>query len=264
MNSLSIGPEGLAIAASLLLVAALVSLVLQLSLERSVFVAGVRTTVQLLLVGMLLSFVFRVDSWPLVLAILLSMVVNAGVAGVRRTSRRYQGIYLDGLLAVSVSCVTVTFVVTELVLKVEPWYHARYLIPLMGMVLGNTLTGLSLALDRILNDFELRRAEVEGWLALGATGFEACRPLIKDAARTGMIPILNVMSVAGIVSLPGMMTGQILAGADPMQAVQYQIVVMFMIAAAASLGALLASLLAYRRLISDAHQLALHRLHKIR
>ncbi len=180
------------------------------------------------------------------------------VAAVRRTERRYPGIYLAGLVSVTLSSVLTTAVVTEVVVGVQPWYDPRYVIPLMGMVLGNSLNGISLTLDRLTADLERRRDEVELWLSLGATAWEATRPLVVDAVRAGLVPILNAMTVAGIVSLPGMMTGQILAGAPPLQAVRYQIVVMFMIAGASSLGALLAGLLSFRRLTTRRHQLLVH------
>lgn len=250
----------LAVSAGLVAVAGAVSVLLRLGVTSRLGVAALRTVVQLTLVGLVLEWVFALDRWWLVLLVLASMVVNAGIAAVRRTDRRFPGVWTTGLVAVSVSGVLVTFTVTEVVIGIDPWYAPRYLIPLMGMVLGNALTGLSLCLDRIMADLDRRRDEVEVALALGASVWEASRGLVGEAVRTGMIPILNAMTVAGIVSLPGMMTGQILAGAPPFEAVKYQIVVMFMIAAAASLGALLAALLAFRRLTTARHQLAVHRL----
>ncbi len=253
-------PVGLAVSAGLVLVAGAVSLVLRLGVTRRLTVAALRTVIQLSLLGLVLEWVFSVNRWYVVLALMATMVINAGIAAVRRTDRRYPGIYRTGLISVSISGVLVTFVVTAGVVRVSPWYDPRYLIPLMGMILGNALNGISLCLDRIMADLDHRRAEVEAWLALGATAWEATRPIVAEAVRTGMIPILNSMTVAGIVSLPGMMTGQILAGAAPMTAVTYQIVVMFMIAAAASLGSLLAALVAFRHLVTRRHQLAVHRL----
>src|SRR3569623_2692060 len=114
-------------------------------------------------------------------------------------------------------------------LRVEPWYSPQYAIPLLGMILGNTLNGISLGLDRLGGELSGRRAPVEALLALGATRWEAARGPIRQAVRTGLIPTINAMMVVGIVSLPGMMTGQILAGADPVEAVKYQIVMMFLI-----------------------------------
>jgi putative ABC transport system permease protein len=128
------------------------------------------------------------------------------------------------------------------------------------MILGNSLTGISLCLDRFLDHLQTRSSEIELRIAFGATRGEALSEPLRDAVRTGMIPIINAMAAAGIVSLPGMMTGQILAGAPPLQAVAYQIVVMFMIAAAVTLGAMLVVLLAGRHFMGPDATLRLDRL----
>jgi len=138
--------------------------------------------------------------------------------------------------------------------RVQPWYSPHYAIPLVGMILGNTLNGIALGLDRLGSELNARRAEVESLLALGATRWEAAREPVRQAIRTGMIPIINAMMVVGIVSLPGMMTGQLLAGVDPIQAVKYQIVIMFLIASGTALGTVGVVLLSYRRLFNANHQ----------
>ncbi len=263
MNAIAISNEGLLIAGGFVVLAGLVSFALRLGVESRLWIAAVRTVVQLGLLGLVLRWVFEQRQWYLVSVVLVSMIINAGIAAVRRTERRFAGIWSSGIIAVTISSVLTAFIVLTLVIQVRPWYEPRYAIPLLGMVLGNTLTGLSLCLDRIMSDLDEKRDQVEGWLALGATRWEACRPFVSDAIRTGMIPIVNSMSVVGIVSLPGMMTGQILAGAAPEDAVRYQIVVMFMIAGATSLGALLAGTLAFKRLVTADHQLAHHRLRKL-
>jgi len=155
----------------------------------------------------------------------------------------------------AVSGALTTTVVTQAVIGVRPWYEPQYVIPLAGMVLGNALNGISLCLDQLLETLDERRELIETALALGATSWEAARDVLRDAVRTGMIPNINSMSVAGIVALPGMMTGQILAGSDPVQAVAYQIVVMFMIAAATSLGCMIIALLTFARMFNRSHQL---------
>lgn len=119
------------------------------------------------------------------------------------------------------------------------------------MLLGNILNGISLAIDRFLQGLSEGRFRVEGALALGASAWEAAHPEIREALRVGMIPTINSMMVMGIVSLPGMMTGQILAGAEPQDAVLYQIAIMFMIAAATALGALIVVLLSFRVLFRN-------------
>lgn len=245
----------LAVAAALVLVAGVVSVSLRAGLEKRLAVASVRTVVQLLLVGYVLSWVFRIEE-PLVLfAVLLVMIGAAGRAAVARSSRTFPGAHVRSFVTLVLTGCATTFVVTGLIIHVEPWWRPQYVIPLLGMVLGNGLTGISLCLDQMLESLTERRARVEMELALGATRWEAVREPLSDAVRRGMIPILNAMAVVGIVSLPGMMTGQILEGADPVDAVKYQIVVMFMLAAATSAGCMLIALLVYRRLFNDRHQL---------
>ena len=143
------------------------------------------------------------------------------------------------------------------------WADPRYLIPLTGMVLGNGLTAISLAMDRFANALVERRAEVEGWLGLGATPAEAVHDMTRDALRTGMTPMLNAMMVVGLVSLPGMMTGQILGGTPPDQAVRYQIVIMFLLAGSTALGSALAVVWSRRALLDGRGRLRL-RTHRAR
>ena len=144
----------------------------------------------------------------------------------------------------------VTFAVTGLVVQVEPWYEARYVIPIAGMVLGNSMNGIALTLERVFADLQAREAEVLSLTALGATPWEAARDSIRAAVRAGLIPTINSMAAVGIVFIPGMMTGQVLAGVDPVDAAGYQIVVMLMVSAATALGSILTVLLSYRKRFS--------------
>ena len=155
------------------------------------------------------------------------------------------------------------FFVLSGILQIDPWYSPQYFFPLLGMVLGNTLNVISLALERFMESLSVRRKEVEMLLSLGATSWEAAHELIRDALGTSMIPTLNSMMVMGIVSLPGMMTGQILAGVSPGEAVRYQIMMIFVIATAAALGATLIVVLAFRALFNSHHQLLIERLRNV-
>ncbi len=247
----------LVVAASLVLVAGLVSVALRLGLARRLALASVRTVVQLLLVGYVLKLVFGVGHWYAVLGMAAVMILAAARAAVRRPSHTFAGAFGHSFVTLLATGLAVTLTVTAVILRVEPWYHARYFIPLLGMILGNGLTGISLGLDTLLSGLVQQRHLVEADLALGATAWESARPQVQDAVRRGMIPIINSMMVVGLVSLPGMMTGQILAGADPLEAVKYQIVVMFMVAAATSLGTIGVVMLAFRRLFNPRHQLCL-------
>jgi putative ABC transport system permease protein len=243
-----------ALAALLILINGTLSLLLRLGLGRRLLVAAVCTVVQLLLIGLVLEWVFRVERWYIVLAWMSLMTLIAGVAATQRTHVRYPGIWVRSIVAVWASSWLMAALALGLIVRVRPWYAPQYAIPLLGMILGNTLSGVSLALDRLGSELTARRDQVEAMLALGATRWEAARPLVQQAVRTGLIPTINAMMVVGIVSLPGMMTGQILAGASPVEAVKYQIVIMFLLASATALGTVAVVLLSYRRLFNEHHQ----------
>lgn len=260
MSAAPIDDWHLALSAAFVLAAGLVSLGLRLGLERRLVVAALRTTVQLLAVGYVLSWVFALESPAYVAALVLVMVGAAAWAAVSRSSRRFRGARPGAFAVLAAVGLTTTIGATELVVGVDPWWRPQYLVPLLGMVLGNALTGVSLCLDSLLESLDAGRARVETELALGATRWEAARDPLREAVRRGMIPMINSMSVVGIVSLPGMMTGQILEGADPRDAVRYQIVIMFMLAGASAFGAMLLAGWTYRRLFDAQHRLRIERI----
>ena len=245
----------LGIAASLVLVAGVISVAMRLGLERKLAIGAVRTLIQLVLLGYCLEFLFQLDTAPLVLGWLGLMITAAGRAAMNRPTRTFRGAFLRGWAALALSAVLTTFTVTGAIVGVDPWYDPQYLIPLAGMVLGNSLTGISLTVDSLLETLDAKRDEIECLLSLGATRWEAARGALQQALRRGMTPILNSMAVVGMVSIPGMMTGQILAGAPPMEAVRYQIMVMFMLAGATALGSIIIAWLIFRRLFNERHQL---------
>jgi len=244
----------------LVVVAGFISLLLRLGIERRLALAVLRTVVQLGLLGLVLERVFALRQPLLIVGILILMTVFAAREAAARTSQRYRGMMFDAWLTMAVSCFAVGAVVTQVVVGVEPWYDPQYVIPLIGMILGNSLTGIALGLDRFLDHLATRHSEIELRLAFGASRREALAQPLRHAVRTGMVPIINAMTAAGIVSLPGMMTGQILAGSPPLQAVAYQIVVMFMIAAAVAIGAMLVVVLAGRHFMGADAVLRLDRL----
>lgn len=254
----------LAAAAALVLLNAGISLVLQLGLERRLLWASLRTVVQLALLGLVLQWIFTAEHWGFIGGMMVFMTGVAGYSAVARTERRYPGIWLNGMLAASTGSWLVTLFTLAFVVPPHVWSEnpAQYAIPLLGMVLGNTLNGLSLGFDRFSEQLASRRGEVEMRLCLGATRWEAAREAVRDAVRTGLVPIINAMSVVGLVSLPGMMTGQLLAGEDPVSAVKYQIMIMFVIAAGTALGAMTAVLLSFHRLFNARHQLRLDWTHE--
>ena len=253
----------LALAVLLILINIALSVGLRLGLERRLWIASLRMVVQLLLVGYILEWVFALQNPGWVILVALAMTLMAGFSAVDRTRRRFRSIYWNSFISVLVAAFLVTGLTTSGIIQVKPWYDPQYLIPLLGMILGNALTGVSLAMDRFMEDLVSRRDQVEALLALGATRWEAAHSSIKEALRTGMIPTINSMMVMGVVSLPGMMTGQILAGASPNDAVRYQIVIIFAIAAGTALGTMGVVMLTFQVLFSNNHQLRLDRLSKV-
>ena len=218
-----------------LLVLALIGLGARLKLSVSVIltIAAVRTTVQLLLVGLILEAVFRNAQLPLLMFIALVMMIVAAWEILARQKRKLRGWWGFGVSAFSlfISSFLITLLALLIVIDAEPWYTPQYAIPLLGMLLGNTMNGIALGIDRLVQTAWQQRAVIEQRLMLGQTDIEAIREISRDSMRAGMIPIINAMATAGIVSLPGMMTGQILAGSPPVEAVKYQILIMFMITA---------------------------------
>ena len=245
----------IALASSLVVVSAAISLALRLGLHGRLLWASVRCVVQLALLGLVLGWVFAPGrQWYVVISLGLAMTLVAGFVAVGRNEHRYGGMLLDSVISIWTCSWLIAAVALTAVVRPEPWYLPRYAIPLLGMILHTTLNGVALGLNRFTREMYDRRAEIETLLALGATRQEAARESIQEAVRTGMIPTINSMMVVGLVSLPGMMTGQLLAGADPMPAVKYQIVIMFLIAAGTSLGTVSVVLLGYRRLFTPDHQ----------
>lgn len=260
MNYQSLSYMDLGIASALILINGALSLLLKLRLERQLLVAGLRTVVQLLAIGYVLGWVFQFAHWYVVLPLMVGMTVIAGASAAGRGKDRHAGLLTDSVISVWLSSWLVTAIGLFVVLRIRPWYEPQYAIPILGMILGNTLTAVSLGIERMTRELNARRGVVEMILALGGTRWEAARDAAAQAVKAGMMPTLNQMSVVGIVSLPGMMTGQILAGQNPAEAVRYQIVIMFLIAAASALGTVGAVLMTFNRLFSPAHQFIAHRL----
>ncbi|MDN5664839.1 MAG: iron export ABC transporter permease subunit FetB [Psychrobacter sp.] len=247
----------IALASSLILIVLMVSWRLRLHLTKTLFMAALRTVVQLSFIGLILAWVFAREQWYEVLSILTIMTLIAGGAAKNRVKRRYKGLFIDTLLAVSVSAVLVTAIAILVILEVQPWYTPQFVIPILGLILGNSLTAISLTSNQLINAFYEQQARIEMMLSLSATPFEAVHEQIRTAIINGMTPTLNSMLVVGVVSLPGMMTGQILAGADPTQAIRYQIVTMFLICVSSTLGCTISALLTYRRFFNKNQQFSL-------
>ena len=251
----------LALSVVLVLLAGGVSAALQLGLLRALLWGTVRTFVQLTLIGYVLAYIFQLNRPWLVLLVVLAMTAVATQAATSRSEEAAGYPRRLAFVALFSSSFLVGLIVVALIIRPEPWYSARVAIPIFGMILGNSMNGIALSLERLYAATRARLAEVEELLSFGATPWEAVRACVREAVRSGMTPTINSMMVVGLVSLPGMMTGQILGGADPRQAVRYQIVVMLMITAAAAVGCLILVTFAYRRLFTQDAAVAPELLH---
>ncbi|MBK1649159.1 ABC transporter permease [Rhabdochromatium marinum] len=262
MQLIVLTPWDLTLAALLVLLLAALSWRLHLGIERRLLLAAVRSSVQLIVVGLVLGSLFATTDLRLIGLLALLMLSVAGWEVRARQKRRYRGLWSYGIGAVSMflSSFSITVLALTVIIRVDPWYQPQYLIPLLGMLLGNTMTGVAVALDNLTRQASDARAMIEAQLLLGARWDEAIGEIRRDALRSGLIPIVNAMSTAGLVSLPGMMTGQILAGSPPLEAAKYQLLIMFLIASGTGLGSLSAVWIGSRRLFDERERLRLDRL----
>ena len=253
----------LAASALLILINGLLSVRWQLGIEKQLLISAARMVVQLLLVGWILTTLFALVSPWLTLLVALIMLCFAAWEVQARQKHRFTGHWRFslGFLAMMMSASVVTLLALTAFLESDPWYHPRFAIPLLGMILGNTMTGVSLGINTLTTTTRREMRGIEAQLALGATLHEAMRPVMREALRTGLMPMINGMAATGVVSLPGMMTGQILAGVEPVIAVKYQLLIMFLITGATAIGVLIAIFLGVRRLGDERQRLRLDRLH---
>ena len=262
MMPILLTPSDLAIAAVLIVLDAGLSLALRLALHTQLIWAAVRMVVQLVLVGFVLRLVFSMASPLATLAVILAMVAVAGSEVAARPEQRLGrfGNYAVGASAVAFATFLTAILALTTAIRPQPWYDARYAIPFAGIILGNVLNSGSLALDSLLGGVVRERLAIEAQLALGASYGQAMRGLIRTSVRRALLPIINQMSAAGVVTLPGIMTGQILAGMDPMQAAKYQILLMFLLSGGSGLAAVTVVYLAAMRLTDDRQRLRIDRL----
>jgi len=249
------------LAALLILINGAISVTLRLGLAKSLLIASVRTVTQLLLIGLILEWIFHREQPHVLLIAAVFMSLAAGLTASSRLKRSYSWIWVDTCLSMWASSWLVGLYALAFVFHgIKPWYSPQFAIPLLGMILGNTLNGISIGLDSMLHSLATQRNLIEMRLSHGANRWEATRSELQAAVKAGMIPIINSMMIVGIVSLPGMMTGQLLSGTSPIEAVKYQIAILFLIASATALGTVAATTLALLRTTNRDHQLQFEKL----
>jgi putative ABC transport system permease protein len=210
----------------------------------------IRSFIQLIAVGYILEFIFGSKSfWPAALSVLVMLIVAAYTSSKR--AEHFKSGFKIAFISLSVgSLLTLGIMLALKIITME----ARYIIPLTGMIISNSMNASSIAFNRIGSDLKNNKLAVETALSLGKTWREASRKYYRDAVKAGMISIINFMETVGIVALPGAMTGMILAGASPLKAVLIQIVVAYMLLASVTITSLMSAQMSIRTFFNDAEQ----------
>lgn len=224
----------------------------KVDLERDMLVAVVRAFVQLIAIGYALEIIFSQDNPFWMILVLGVMVLVAGYTAGQR------GKHIPKSRAIATGAITISAASTLALLiglQVFP-FKPQAIIPIGGMIVGNSMVATGLSMSRLRDEIKQRRPQIETALALGATKEQAAKMQLRTALATGMTPIIDNTKTVGLISLPGAMTGLILAGTPPLEAVQVQIVVMYMLIGAAAFSSLTATFLTYRQFFTTAHQLA--------
>lgn len=251
----------LIVTAGLLLANGAVLLYFGIRLERSLIIAALRMLLQLLLLAVALKFILAQTSaiWSI---LFIGIAAAAAIIEIRLRQQHTFRRWPDQLLVASpavISGLIVTLLAVTLI-QPSPWYTPRVLLPILGMLLGNALIGAALVVDAITFATVRHQREIEARLALGETRYEAFSDILHHSLRTALMPVAILMATAGVVTLPGMMTGQILAGIDPLEAAKYQIMILLLIAATTCFATIGGALLSVRLLMDDRDRLRLDRL----
>jgi putative ABC transport system permease protein len=251
MSGIDVSLGEVAAALALVVLAAAVSRWRRAELEGDLGLAVLRSFLQLSAVGYVIQAVFDSDSlW--VVALLLTVMVAVGSFTASRRARDVPGALEPIAIALSIAvAVTLGLVLVLGVFPATP----RYLVPVGGMVIGNAMTAAAVALNRLADDVHAQRNRIEALLALGATGRDATRPLVARSLRSGMIPLIDQTKTTGIVTFPGVMVGMLLAGADPVDAVRLQLILLWVLLGSVALAAVIAVSLGYRGFFTAAQQL---------
>lgn len=236
---------------SLIGLAIILSKTQKLDLEKDIIIGTVRGFIQLMIVGYLLKFIFAADDWRYIIIMLTVMSLVASNNAAKR-GKEIPQVFIIVLASIAIGTfVTLGILVGLGILK----FKASQIIPISGMIIGNGMVASGLVLNRLKDEIKGRKSEILAALALGATPRQGVERALKASIKAGMIPTIDGMKTIGIVQLPGMMTGYILAGADPLQAVRYQILVVFMLTATVSIVCIMVGLLTYRQFFTKYHQL---------
>lgn len=243
--------SSLFIASSLIIISLVFSRYQKLNLEKDTLIGVVRAIVQLSIIGYILNFIFGLKSPIFTSILLLFMALNAAQNSANRAEGIKQAALISFCAISSGTIITMLVLILSKAIKYEPYE----IIPVGGMIISNAMVAIGLCYRQLTSNFKNRRAEIETKLALGADILPSSIDIIRDSIKTGMLPTIDSMKTLGIVSLPGTMTGLILAGTSPLQAIRFQIMVTFMLLSTTSIAAFVACYLSYKCFFNERKQL---------
>ncbi|OIO61623.1 MAG: iron export ABC transporter permease subunit FetB [Candidatus Marinimicrobia bacterium CG1_02_48_14] len=229
----------------------------KIGLEKTLLIGTARTFIQLTLMGFILSFIFKQEHWYFMVGLLVLMILIASYEGYHRQKLPIPYYYLILTGSLGVTVVIVLGTILKFIMDVQPWFYPFAMIPIAGMIIGNGLNSMTLTANRFIAEMKHRENEIETLLSLGAPVRIAVHNCLVEAIRAALIPNINGLMTVGLVQLPGMMTGQILAGIDPLIAVRYQIMIMYMWITTATLANVISLAFIYRQFFTPASQLRL-------
>ncbi len=252
MSYVEIPLPRLAVAVGLVAIAVALSRRASLGLERDLALGTVRCAAQLLAIGYVLRLLFATERWYWVLLALAVMLLVAAFTSARRVEHGpgFRALFPRALAAIAAGAAVALVPVFVLVVAPSPWFEARYLVPIGGMMLASAMNVVAQVFERVFASAHAEVAVIEQLLALGATPRQALAAQTRKAVRAALIPTINGLLTVGLVALPGMMTGQIVGGTEPEQAVRYQIVIMYQLVAVAAVSGTLAATFARRLLFT--------------
>ena len=251
VSSIHVTVGEVAAALALVAIAAIASRAWHAGLEEDIGIAVIRSLIQLTAIGYVITLIFDQDSAALVLALITVMVVF-GAFTARHRAKLVPNAFWPLLIALAVAAAaTLGLVIALGIFPATP----RYLVPVGGMVIGNSMTAAAVSLNRLGDDMHDSARRIEATLALGATSHEAAMPVVRRSLRSGTIALVDSTKTTGLIFFPGTMVGMLLAGADPTDAVRLQLILLYVLLGAVSIAALMSITLARRNFFTPAHQL---------
>lgn len=227
-----------------------------ISREKEIIISSVRMTLQLIITGYVLIFLFD-NANPYLTLLVIAVMEAFAINNVYKRTKMDLGKRLKKIIAFSMLAGTLLSLVYFLliVVRINPWYDPRYFIPIAGMLVGNSMTGISLGVTKLVENMYTQRHMVESALMLGASPKAAAKEIVDGAFDSAILPTINSMVGMGIVFLPGMMTGQILSGTSPVTAIEYQIAIMLGILGSVALTVILFVQMGYKTFFNERDQL---------